>query len=460
MKIEKSKYKFKLIPQNTPTLKTKYREIKTKIPHKNDVKIFKSIINKETSSLENQLPIVWHRAKNFNLYDRWGNKWIDLTSAIFVANTGHANKKSIKNIKKIISKGLLHSYCYPTVERQNFLNKLIKITPRYLNQASLVTTGTEASERAIKLAKLYGMKFFPTKDIIIGGTGNFHGKTMGAMMAASTKTEKKWIGKLKTDMRHIPFPYPWIIKKNNSSERKAFQQDIKKILNKGVDPKKIAAFIIESYQGWGAVFYPKNYIKEMAKWAKHYNVLIIVDEIQSGFGRTGKLFGYQHYGIKPDLVICGKAISGNLPLSAVLGPKRLIELDPTLTSTHGGHPLSCTAALGNLEVLIEKNLVKRSNKLGKKLKIWLEKWKDEFSDRIPLVLGNGLVWAIFISKPNSNILDAELTDKIIEKAMQKGVYALRTGCGTIKLGPPLTINEEALKEGINVLRSSMREILI
>ena len=241
--------------------------------------------------------------------------------------------------------------------------------------------------------------------------------------------------------------------------KKKFQQDIKKILKKGVKPKKIAAFIIESYQGWGAVFYPKDYIKEMAKWAKYYGALIIVDEIQAGFGRTGKLFGYEHYNIKPDLVICGKAISGNLPLSAVLGSKKLIELDSTTSSTHGGHPFSCAAALGNLETLTEQNLIKRSNKLGKKLKMWLEQWKSEFPDRIPLVLGNGLVWAIFISKPDSNILDAELTDKIIEKGMQKGVYVLRTGCGTIKLGPPLTINEKALKEGVDVLRSSMREIL-
>ena len=99
----------------------------------------------------------------------------------------------------------------------------------------------------------------------------------------------------------------------------------------------------------------------MNKWAKKYKALIIVDEIQSGFGRTGKLFAYQHYGIKPDLVICGKAISGNLPLSAVLGSKKLIEIDPTLTSTHGGHPLSCAAASGNLDELVKKKLINRSN---------------------------------------------------------------------------------------------------
>lgn len=459
MKIGKSEYRFKLFSEKVKKINTKYRKIKTRIPHKNDIKVFKSIMHKETSSIINQLPIVWDRAKNYNIYDRWGNKWIDLTSTIFVANTGHANKTSIKNIKKVISKGLLHSYCYPTKERSEFLNKLISITPNNLKQASLVTTGTEASERAIKIAKLYGLKFSPSKNVIVGGIGNYHGKTMGAMMSASTAKSKKWIGSLKQDMLQIPFPYPWILKKEKLSGKKLFERDIKKVLKKIKNPKKILAFIIESYQGWGAIFYPKDYIYEMNKWAKKYKALIIVDEIQSGFGRTGKLFAYQHYKIKPDLVICGKAISGNLPLSAVLGSKKLIEIDPTLTSTHGGHPLSCAAASGNLDELVKKKLINRSNTLGKKLERWLNEWKKEFPERIPLILGKGLVWSVFISKPNKSILDSELTDKIVEKAMKKGVYILRTGCGTIKLGPPLTINQNALKESIDVLKSTMKELI-
>jgi 4-aminobutyrate aminotransferase/diaminobutyrate-pyruvate transaminase/4-aminobutyrate aminotransferase/(S)-3-amino-2-methylpropionate transaminase len=198
----------------------------------------------------------------------------------------------------------------------------------------------------------------------------------------------------------------------------------------------------------------------MKNWAEEHDALLIVDEIQSGFGRTGKLFGYEYYGVEPDLVVCGKGISGSMPLSAVLGRGDLIELDPTLTSTHGGHPMSCAAALGNLESFIEYKLVERAEKLGNKLYTLLEEWKNEFPERIPLILGNGMVWAVFICYPGTKELDADFTDRLVEKAMQKGVYSIRTGCGTIKLGPPLTISEDALKEAIQVYRESMNELII
>ena len=161
---------------------------------------------------------------------------------------------------------------------------------------------------------------------------------------------------------------------------------------------------------------------------------------------------------KKCLVVCGKGISGSMPLSAVLGRCDLIELDPTLTSTHGGHPMSCAAALGNLESIVEYNLVDRAEKMGTKLFTMLEEWRNEFPERIPLILGNGMVWAVFISFPGSNELDADFTDRLVEKAMQKGVYSIRTGCGTIKIGPPLTIEEDALNEAIQVYKESMYEL--
>jgi len=352
----------------------------------------------------------------------------------------------------------MHAYCYPTVERAEFLEKLIEITPPYLDRACLVSTGTEASERAIKLSRIFGMQFDPRKKVIIGGVGNYHGKTMGAMMAAVTPEARTWIGNQDPDMHQMPFPYPWILKEKNITGAELFNHHINELINQGVKPKEVAAFIIESYQGWGAVFYPKDYVQAMKDWAKENNSLLIVDEIQSGFGRTGKLFGYEYYCIEPDLVVCGKGISGSMPLSAVLGRGELIELDPTLTSTHGGHPMSCAAALGNLESLVEDKLVNRSEKLGIKLFGWLNEWKNEFPDRISLILGHGMVWAVFICKPGTKELDADFTDELVEKAMQKGVYSIRTGCGTIKLGAPLTISEAALKEAINVYIECMREM--
>mgnify|MGYP000019356241 CR=1 FL=1 len=459
MKPGKSNYTFSLEPQNVELIETKNRIIKTQIPHHEDIKTFTKIMTFESSLMEKQLPIVWHSAKDYSIYDRWGNKWIDLSSTIFVANSGHANARSKTRLQETLDKNLLHAYCYPTVERAEFLEKLIEITPPYFERACLVSTGTEASERALKLARIHGMKFNPRKKVIIGGLGNYHGKTMGAMMAAVTPEARKWIGNQDPDMHQMPFPYPWILQKEKITGAELFELHLDNLFSEGVNPEEVAAFIIESYQGWGAVFYPNDYVQAMRKWSEKYNALLIVDEIQSGFGRTGKLFGYEYYGVEPDLAICGKGISGSMPLSAVLGSSELIELDPTLTSTHGGQPISCAAALGHLESLVEDKLVDRAEKLGKKLLGWLNEWKDEFPDRIPFISGYGMVWAIFICKPGSKELDADFTDQLVEKAMQKGVYSIRTGCGTIKLGAPLTISEGALKEAIDVYIDCMSEMV-
>ena len=171
MKPENSDYIFSNKPISVTKINTKYRKIQTSIPHPEDSKILQSISKNETSLLSKQLPIVWDKAEDFLIYDRWGNRWIDLSSTIFVANSGHANPESIKRIQKLLDRGLLHSYCYPTVERAELLDTLINITPNYLNKASLVSTGTEASERAIKLSRIYGMQFNPRKKAIIGGLG-------------------------------------------------------------------------------------------------------------------------------------------------------------------------------------------------------------------------------------------------------------------------------------------------
>ena len=169
MKPEKSDYKFKFDPCDVQLVNTENRIINTSIPHPEDIKTFEKIMRYESSLVQKQLPIVWDHAKDFSVFDRWGNKWIDLSSTIFVTNSGHANPMTTSRMSAALDKGLIHSYCYLAVERAaDFLEKLIEFTPPYLNQACLVSTGTEASERAIKLARIYGMQFNPRKKVIIG----------------------------------------------------------------------------------------------------------------------------------------------------------------------------------------------------------------------------------------------------------------------------------------------------
>lgn len=211
--------------------------------------------------------------------------------------------------------------------------------------------------------------------------------------------------------------------------------------------------MIESFQGWGAVFYPDDYVIAMAEYAKENRSLLVCDEIQAGFGRTGKLFAYQHYGIQPDIVCCGKAASTSMPLSIVMASQNIIDLDPTYTSTHGGHPFACASGLGTLEAFEAVDLVNESKRKEKIFKKELSRIQEQYPGVAALFLGRGMLYALFITDPKSDPslpllerLDSELTDKIVEKAMQKGIFLIRTGCGTLKFGPPLTIPDEVLKE--------------
>ena len=205
------------------------------------------------------------------------------------------------------------------------------------------------------------------------------------------------------------------------------------------------------------MFYPKDYVKAVKKWADQNGSLLVFDEIQSGFGRTGKLFAFEHYDVEPDLICCGKGISSSLPLSAVIGKKEIVDVDPSLNSTHGGNPICCAATLASIDVLLSENLVSESARKGKILEEKLKSLQNTFPKIIYDVCGMGLVFAIHFKDPLTNSLDIELVDKIIEKCLHKGLLLVRTGSGTIKIGPPLIIPDDALIEGIEIIHESILE---
>ena len=322
--------------------------------------------------------------------------------------------------------------------------------PKNLDKVFLLTTGAEATECSIKLARIHGKKINENKIGIISFLGAMHGKTLGALMVGGKTKEKHWIGNHDPDMYHLPFP-------SKDSGEEFFKESIKKLEESGVDLSTITAFMVESYQGWGALFYPKEYIQALRTWANENDVIVIFDEIQSGFGRTGKLFAYEHYEVDADIVCCGKGISSGLPLSAVLGRKELIDVDPSLNSTHGGNPVCCAATLASLEILESENLIDESARKGRLIEKELEKIKTQFPNRIQF-FGKGMIYAIHVKNISESGLDVEIVDKIIEKSMQKGVLLIRTGTGTIKIGPPLTIPDDALIEGLSVIEESISEL--
>jgi 4-aminobutyrate aminotransferase / (S)-3-amino-2-methylpropionate transaminase / 5-aminovalerate transaminase len=442
-------YRFNIVPLDVPKVSTKFRKIVTKIPSENSIPIINELRKYEPDSMSLELPIVWEKADGFQIYDGSGNCWIDFSSGTFVVNAGHRHPKICKAINETVDNNFLHNYYFPSQIRAKLVKKLHDMTPKNLNKIFLLTTGAEATECSIKLARIHGRKINPKRVGIVSFLGAMHGKTLGALMVGGKTKEKHWIINHDPDMYHLPFP-------DETATAETFHSDLENLKNQGVDLSTITSFMIESYHGWGALFYSKEYIQAIRKWANENQVIIIFDEIQSGFGRTGKLFAYEHYDVEADLVCCGKGISSGLPLSAVLGRKELVDVDPSLNSTHGGNPICCAATLASLEVLEDEDLVNESARKGILLENELIKIKNKYEDRIE-IFGKGLVYAIHVKKSGKKEYDVEMVDRIIEKSMQKGVLLIRTGTGTIKIGPPLTIFDDALLEGVSVISESISE---
>ena len=451
-------YHFSLNPIEVKKVNTKYRTIVTPIPNPETLSIISQCIEAEPFSMNDQLPVVWDKADNFQVFDKSGNCWIDFTSTIFVANVGHSNPLVCQAIIDTVNQKLLNSYYYQTELRLKLTKLLLEIT-NPSHKVLLLSTGSEATEASLKMLRLYGSKINPDKTLVIGFEGAFHGKTMGSQNLSGKASAKKWIKQTHPEILHLPYPYPWVLKEKNMTGREYFYHSLEQLENSGVILKNIAGFYAEPYQGWCAVFFPKDYMLALRNWCDLNKSLLGFDEVQAGFGRTGKLFGHQHFEVEPDLIWCGKAISSSIPVSAVIGRKDVIDIDPSLNSTHGGNPIGAAASIASISSLLNENMVSEAARKGKIIDDELLKWRNEKPNIVCEIFGTGMVWAVFIRNPITKELDIELVDKIIEKAMQKGLLSIRTCCGTIKIGPPLTIADEALIEGIQVLKESLNDLL-
>ena len=440
-------------------IKTKNRFIHTLIPAPGTKDLFKSLSKVESRSMHGQMPIAWDKAKNFNIFDIAGNKFIDFTSTIFVANIGHSNPRLIKYIKLALSKNFLHSYAYINKIREKYIKKLILFAGKNFQKAFLMSAGTEATEAALKLMRMHGQKQGKRKLGIICFEGNWHGRTMGAQMMSGNIKQKEWIGYQDPNIYHLPFPYPWILK-NNESEK--FLIDSLKKIEKKINLKKdICGVMIETFQGWGAIYYPKEYVKLLFKICKKNNILITFDEMQSGFARTGYKFGYEYYGVKPDLICCGKGMGGGIPISGVIGKKNIMDLPEVgnMSSTHSANPLACYAGLAVLEEINKKKLLQNTKDKEKILFKKLNQIKDKFPKEILYVQGKGLIAALIFNIRSKNNVK-KILKSIVEECLKNGLLVVYTGRESIKIGPPLTITKEALIEGINVLDQAITKNLI
>ena len=452
-------HNFSREPKNVPYVATDNRTIKTAIPTPGTSKILERLEACESRSMHGQLPLVWDRAEDYSIYDTAGNRWIDFTSTIFVANVGHSNARVTAAMKAALDRPLYGCYAYANESRAHYLEKLVKFAGPPFEKAFLLSAGTEATEGALKLMRMHGQQNGKRRRGIICIEGNWHGRTLGAQMMSSNLAQRDWIGYQDADIHHIPFPYPWVL--NGRSPEAFLLEGLQKLQDQGIElSKDICGFMLETFQGWGAVFYPKEFVQAIEKLCQKHGILLAFDEMQAGFGRTGKAFGFQHYGVTPDLICCGKGMGGGVPLSAVLGRASIMDLPEVgnMSSTHSANPLVCAAGLAVIEELEDRDLISGAARKGELLFDALGRLQERFPERISRLLGRGLIAAVLFRHPQTGEADGPFTSRVAELCMQKGLLVVHTGRESIKIGPPLTITDAALLEGIEVLGEAIAEV--
>jgi len=448
---------FSMRPRKVPKVKTKYRRIVTSIPVPESLPILKALRKSEPVSMTGQPLVVWDRAEGCQVYDRWGNKWLDWSSGVLVTNAGHGRKEIVDAICKQAKKRMLHNYCFPSEMRARLAARLAEITPASLSKVFLLTTGSEATECAMKLMRTHGRRIGGKKKIgIVSFAGGFHGRTLGAQQIGGMPPLKEWIVNLDPAIWQVPFPDEY------SSVGMGFDGFLASLKQQRITPAKVAGVILETYQGATASFAPKEYMQELARWCRKHKIVLTCDEVQAGFGRTGKLFGFEHYGIVPDLLCFGKGISSCMPLSAVVGRKSLMDQYPpgSMTSTHTGNPICAAAALANINIIMKEKLWKRAERIGRVMRKRLLAIQRQFPERVGLIQGKGLVYAIHVVKPGvKRQPDYDFAFEVVRCCTEKGLlFFSPVGAASIKICPPLIVTSEQVREGCQVLEEAFAEI--
>ena len=420
--------------------------------------ISEKITKFETRGMSGQLPVVWHSASGSTIVAENGSKFIDFTSGIFVTNTGHANIGVLAGLEELINvdKPLLYSYNYHQRYRAEYLEKLIDFSKPYFEKAHLMSSGTESTEAALRLILLNATNNISSKRKIITLSGNYHGRTFGSALMSGDPFYTNLFPEMSEFFIKLPFPDPSVISEENGED--FFNESISKI-DLG-NPKKfkeeLAGAMIESFQGWACYFYPVSYIQAFVRYVQSSGGLICFDEMQAGFGRTGKKFGFEHYNVRPDLICIGKGMGSGVPISGVLSSAKILDMPipGSLSSTNSANPIACVAGLKTIEEIEKSHLVERAESLGSYFHEKLEVIKT-MSPSVSDVYGKGMIKAIHFAKYANYEDNVNYVDQLATEMMKKGLLVVRTGRTSIKLGPPLTITKSDLDEGLEIISKAI-----
>jgi 4-aminobutyrate aminotransferase/(S)-3-amino-2-methylpropionate transaminase len=396
------------------------------------------------------------KARNAELWDVEGRRYIDFASGIAVLNTGHNHPKVIAAVQ-----AQLEQFTHPCfqvtpygsyVELAEKLNALVPIQAP--TQTLLMSTGAEAVENAIKIARIA-----TGRSAIIAFRGGFHGRTLlGMALTGKVQPYKKGYGPFPGGIFHAPYPASYL----GISDNQALGA-LQGIFAADVAPDDVAAIIIEPVQGEGGFYAASpDFLRQLRKLCDEHGIVLIADEIQSGFCRTGKTFAIEHSGVEPDIMTMAKSLAGGFPLSAIVGRRELMQkaLPGGLGGTYAGSPIGIAAALAVLEIIEEEQLNQRAEQQGELLQAALHAMASEF-DCIGDVRGCGAMVAMeLVEAGDRQRPDKLLTQALVQEAGRQGLVLLSCGVrgNVIRFLIPLTASKEIIEEGLNVLYSSLRMV--
>jgi 4-aminobutyrate aminotransferase len=386
------------------------------------------------------------------VWDVDGNRFLDFMGGIAVVSTGHSNPKVVKAIKEQAEKFIHISSDFYHEKWIELGEKLDEIAPFEEQAISFMTnSGTEAVETAIKLARYHTERMN-----FIGFTGAFHGRTMGAVTFTASKTAYHGgFYPLMPGVVHAPFPDPYrpVLERRPGEDygETVVRYIEEQILGHILPPDEVAGVLVETIQGEGGyIIPPKGFYPALRKLCDRYGILMIVDEVQSGMGRTGKWWAIEHYGVEPDMLTSAKGIASGMPLGACVARRSVMDWGRgTHGNTYGGNPISCAAALATID-LIGNEYMENATKVGQYALDALEEIMVHHPS-IGNVRGKGLMIGVeFVKDRETKDPAKELTDRVVELAFERGLLMLSCAKSVIRLAPPLSISKSELDEGLKI----------
>ncbi|MFH1921825.1 MAG: aspartate aminotransferase family protein [Planctomycetota bacterium] len=433
--------------------------VKTSLPGPRSKELIERWHKVEADSTGYQAPVVWQEGHGCAVTDVDGNTYLDWTSGVLVTNVGHCHPHLVRAVREASAR-LINNYECPTENRVLAAEKLVDSLPAHMDKCFFLTTGSEAVEAVVRLMKRKTGRFE-----ILGFEGGFHGRTYAAASVGGMAGPKRGYGPAMAGVIRAPFPYFYRCPFGSKSEEECADKHLEALddVVRANSCGSLAGILIEPYQGAaGFIFPPEGYLKRLEDWARGKEVLFTVDEVQSGYGRTGSQWAHTQESLEPDLMCIGKGIGCGVPVAAIAGRGEVFAClgKGEMSSTVGGNPVGSAAVIAILEIMERENLAENARKMGPVIMRRLRKTQEKCK-YLGDVRGRGLVMGLeFVKDKKTKEPAPELIPRIIDRCAENGLLVGAVGIfgNVIRVAPPLVITEAEAHESCDIMEKVLTSL--